>query len=609
MAITLGQKLTYQASISPIFRNSNLVGAKDRLKAGPNAIVRLSDTLLYALVEAHGASESGNTNWVFLYQSTDRGQTWTQASGVTNPVFSPEPAAAGWENGEVCAYSLVADPDQRLWKMWYHGGNNSGVRKVGYATSPINLSLPHKGLEGPWTKSVSNPVLSPSAFGTADDDFGIADECVLRLSATDYRMWYRGIENAGSAGSPVMGASRIFYATSTDGIAWTKNGAAVLTPGSSGAWDDLSVSSPWVWQDTITGRFHMVYTAAGTDATQVMDGIGYAHSDDGITWAKSASNPVAVGTGVASDYHKSIGDTAAGWLDSDVVFYNFGADNLTGLPAYNGDTRFEGRVPYFEPRPTEAPARGARFFRNYAGSAQQYSALPTTFELFNHNALDIILEFKCPKHNTFRYLFYSDCTFREGCYIRLNTTGIPQFYFRSDNGTTAVDFTLTSGSRLDDNRRRWARLRRTASNAFEVFVGDETGAVSLGTSSVTPTLKSGASVYSAFGNAHLSSGGGDFPAFGSLGGAIIVLGGTIATTAEVLAWFNNRTVPTPSGGTLHRWQLGGSSTTTEDDLGAGTAPLTHNGLSVRTEWTPQADLTLSNIKGGGYVLRRRRRDN
>ena len=80
---------------------------------------------------------------------------------------------------------------------------------------------------------------------------------------------------------------QIGLATSPDGLNWSKYpGNPVLSPGP-GSWDANQVRVPMVWKEGLTD-YRMIYTGAGSGGMQ----IGYATSTDGITWTKHASNPV-----------------------------------------------------------------------------------------------------------------------------------------------------------------------------------------------------------------------------------------------------------------------------------------------------------------------------
>ena len=131
-----------------------------------------------------------------------------------------------------------------------------------------------------WTKYAGNPVLVEGSAGSWDDNFLV--EASVLFDGTNYKMWYGGQD-----GSQDDFNMRIGYATSPDGLEWTKySGNPVLDLGADGSWDDTSVGYPWVVYDG-TG-YHMWYGAADGITYR----IGYATSPDGVTWTKHASNPV-----------------------------------------------------------------------------------------------------------------------------------------------------------------------------------------------------------------------------------------------------------------------------------------------------------------------------
>ncbi len=120
-----------------------------------------------------------------------------------------------------------------------------------------------------------------------------------------YRMWYAGHE-----GSGVMS---IGYATSTDGVAWTKFiGNPVLVPGGAGDWYE------------------------GAQSANILVGLlqtGYARSFDGVNWTKDANNPVlAVGGLTSWDRNAAIvtqvlndGGTYRTWYGGTDIVTAFGA--------------------------------------------------------------------------------------------------------------------------------------------------------------------------------------------------------------------------------------------------------------------------------------------
>jgi predicted GH43/DUF377 family glycosyl hydrolase len=192
-------------------------------------------------------------------------QTWTK--DPTNPVLAGASNAGGWDQAGAQDPSVIRVGAE--WVMYYTGGSASaGLPGIGRATSSDGVT---------WIRTGTGPVLTPGAAGTWDGGSVTQPHVVFDGSA--FRMWYTG-EASGFA--PQIG-----YATSTDGITWTRSPAPVLTAGASGSWDDFSVSDPNVLLDG--GSYRMWYTGAdGTGNTAVRQ-VGYAESTDGTTWSKYPS--------------------------------------------------------------------------------------------------------------------------------------------------------------------------------------------------------------------------------------------------------------------------------------------------------------------------------
>lgn len=247
-------------------------GAWDEGKVGPFAIVKRGASDYRGWFEGLNAAFSAAS---IGYATSTDGSSWTKSG--SNPVFT---ATETWENGEVAPGTVIWDEDGSLFKMWYHGGFNSLPRKIGYATSTDGIS---------WTRGNSSlPVLSPGSAG-AWDESSVADACVLRLSATDYRMWYIG---KGSAGVNAIG-----YATSTDGISWTKESTnPVFERESADVWDDNTVYGLCVRKRANDTGFWGWYAADKDLVGPTSTGIGLAYSADGINWVRAKNNPILVGT-------------------------------------------------------------------------------------------------------------------------------------------------------------------------------------------------------------------------------------------------------------------------------------------------------------------------
>lgn len=146
-----------------------------------------------------------------------------------------------------------------------------------------------------WVKYSGNPVLSPTPMvltttpGSWDSAYAVSPRVLY--DGTIYRMWYNGGNMSGFAG--------VGYASSTNGVTWIKDSGPVLIPGPKGAWDSASVESGSVlWNGTL---FLMWYR--GSNPTTYQAGaVGFAYSKDGVTWVKSAGNPVLTGTDIDQGY-------------------------------------------------------------------------------------------------------------------------------------------------------------------------------------------------------------------------------------------------------------------------------------------------------------------
>ena len=208
---------------------------------------------------------------------------WTKYS--ENPVLNFG-ASGSWDDEGVVLPSVIFDSD--TFKMWYYGDDGSATR-IGYATSPDRVT---------WTKSVSNPVLNLGLSGSWDDA-SILEPTVL-FDGSIYHMWYQGFDGS---------KRQIGYATSTDGVTWTKNGSnPVLNLGPSGSWDDAELRQPFVILDG--ELYRMWYTGSNGSIQQ----FGYATSTDGVSWTRHDGNPI-MGRG-------SSGSWDSVWMASPRVLMN-----------------------------------------------------------------------------------------------------------------------------------------------------------------------------------------------------------------------------------------------------------------------------------------------
>jgi predicted GH43/DUF377 family glycosyl hydrolase len=212
------------------------------------------------------------------YATSPDGIAWTKYAD--NPVLD-NGLPGSWDESGGGRATVVYN--ESVYHMWYTGNNTSGVHRLGYATSPDKIV---------WTKYASNPVMDVGSPGTWDDS-GILYEDVIFTDSL-YQLWYTGWDSTNL---------RIGYATSPDGINWTKYaGNPVLNLGEAGSWDSAGVTSPTVVYHDST--YHMWYTGG----EEMQPGIpyllisfpGYATSSDGINWTKYAENPISNDPSVVS---------------------------------------------------------------------------------------------------------------------------------------------------------------------------------------------------------------------------------------------------------------------------------------------------------------------
>lgn len=229
---------------------------------------------------------------VYLFYSGYNGSAWKIGvatddevgfTGVNFSKYGSNPILSGtvaqWDATGVSDPWVIYDEDASIWKMWYRGYGTNGI---GYATA----SNPF----GPWTKSGSNPILTPTV---AWEDSLILTFSVLRESVSSYKMLYSGNDPAGPA--------QIGLATSTNGISWTKySGNPVLSPIDL-VWMAASVFSPRTFMKV--GNYYQIYFC-GKQTTSGFSACGYAISSNLHTWQLGVDNPLLTSTrtweGIAS---------------------------------------------------------------------------------------------------------------------------------------------------------------------------------------------------------------------------------------------------------------------------------------------------------------------
>jgi predicted GH43/DUF377 family glycosyl hydrolase len=211
------------------------------------------------------------------YATSSDGIHWTKYSG--NPVLDVS-YTGGWDSLGVETATVLIDsiaPVTERYKMWYAGQYFNSYRyDIGYAFSSNGIN---------WTK-YPVPVLQVGIPAQWDNGF-LEGPSILKDGST-YKMWYCGYDAVVDANG-TDGHANIGYATSTDGIHWTKYiGNPILTTGNN-TWDSINVQDPHVIKQ---GSKYYMWYGGGASYTNYDQQVGFAYSSDGISWTKSTVDPV-----------------------------------------------------------------------------------------------------------------------------------------------------------------------------------------------------------------------------------------------------------------------------------------------------------------------------
>lgn len=229
--------------------------------------ILFNGTIFQMWYEGYGLSGGG-----IGYATSPDGINWTKYG--TSAVMSPGPDS--WDRNRLTTPHVIFDGSE--YQMWYAGGDGTRFA-MGYATSPDGIT---------WTKHGTSLVFNPDSTGW--DSYSIYGQSVI-YDGSNYQMWYTGNYVRG-----LNSSVRIGYATSFDGITWTRQSSyPVLDVGAYGSWDDYYVAYPSVISDG-TG-YQMWYVGHGGYTAL----IGHATSTNGMIWDKDISSPVLL-KGVYGDW-------------------------------------------------------------------------------------------------------------------------------------------------------------------------------------------------------------------------------------------------------------------------------------------------------------------
>ena len=261
------------------------------------------------------------SHWrVGLARSTD-GTTFTRVAGTGTGGAILDVGAPGAFD-DFLAYRPFVLKDGTTYRMWYNGsrkpfncptGTLADGRRIGYAESSDGVH---------WTKAYDGQgpdgsVLPLGGPGSIDGQ-QVGYVWILK-DGTQYRMYYSANDSTNSW--------RVGLAVSSDARVWTKvagkqTGGAVLDLGEAGSFDAACAYQPSVVKER-EGLWRMWYRACaqpGRFGGPSGGVIGYAESNDGITWVKipqPGPNGQALGPGAAGQFDSGGLTTPAVLLEPD----------------------------------------------------------------------------------------------------------------------------------------------------------------------------------------------------------------------------------------------------------------------------------------------------
>ncbi|MEO0091844.1 MAG: T9SS type A sorting domain-containing protein [candidate division WOR-3 bacterium] len=236
----------------------------------------------------------------FFYTYSTNGINWTKYFGGT-PVLNIGNTGE-WDSKWLDTPEIVKTPYG--YYLYYYGDD---VDTFPPHNPAIGLATSINGIN--WTKHPQNPLLT-KGDSTSWEGKWIESPAVLYDNGI-FKMWYTGVGYDWKI--------KIGYATSADGITWTKYPQnPVFDVGEQGSWDDFWVGVPAVIKNG--NRFEMWYSALSqadlSNNRYDTIRIGYAYSTDGINWTRYSGNPVL--STLTPPYNPAV-DSNGPWAP-DVVF-------------------------------------------------------------------------------------------------------------------------------------------------------------------------------------------------------------------------------------------------------------------------------------------------
>jgi predicted GH43/DUF377 family glycosyl hydrolase len=215
-------------SIALVESNDGLAWSEPSIVLGPNKASDWEEDVNRPVVLKNEGKyrmwytgQARGKSWIG-YATSDDGKTWQRAGD--KPVLSPEQP---WEREAVMCPHVLYDEEQKLYRLWYSGGEQYEPNAIGYATSKDGRT---------WTRHENKPVFRPEPASAWEKDR--VTGCQVVRQGAWYVMFYIGFADKDHAA--------IGLARSRDGITgWERHPAnPVIRPGKD-RWDADAVYKPY----------------------------------------------------------------------------------------------------------------------------------------------------------------------------------------------------------------------------------------------------------------------------------------------------------------------------------------------------------------------------
>ena len=268
----------------------------------------------------NGRPADSFTGEIGLATSPD-GLTWTKTNGG-EPIFHHGPPGA--PDSTKVDHPAVVRFDDRF-HMWFTMGDEDSSYTIGYATSSNGRD---------WSRqNGGQPVLGVGAKGKFDDQV-VLHPAVVRDNAGKLHLWYMG--------SGPQEGFRLGYATSDDGVRWTREngGDPILEPE---MLDDVTEEYVYNCMVLLEGEtFHMWYSAGtGIRAGEVVprgNCIRHASSTDGVQWVKDPEPTLFNGPAGSIDEYAAFAPYVVRRAEGLWMYYSIG--HIADLPEGQDRRRF-----------------------------------------------------------------------------------------------------------------------------------------------------------------------------------------------------------------------------------------------------------------------------